>query len=408
MGADHIAFDGLAPWTKTMTDGNVSTIGTPITLTWSIVPDNTTTDVDQGNLSYSSQLISTLDDVYKVSYVDKLKPISERSWFSLFSNAFDRWGQVSGLSFEYLNYDDGARHGGWESGGQFKTNDGKLGVRADMRIAGARIDGPYNTLAYNYYPEYGGDMLIDLDDTDWEDDAYFENVIIHEMGHGFGLPHLLSESSNMLMEPYLDTSIHGPQFDDILMMQRLYGDRYEKGLGNETMANATDLGTLTGDTTYKYGSDARKSEIEFGDIDFLSIDDDSDVDVFKFTLDEMTKITFKLSAVGMTYDRSAQPKFDGDVVAEYEFDAKKLSDLALEIIDEEGDRVALLDRYGLGGIERLYNKRLAEGDYFLRVMGANDNAQFYELSLQTVFIPEPSTLVAMGGLMLLARRRRGA
>ena len=101
-------------------------------------------------------------------------PVDQRPWFNIFQRAYDRWSEVSGLTFVYEANDDGAPMGG--------TNRGVTGVRGDVRIGGRNIDGNFGVLAFNYFPNnsgnggFDGDMIIDTNDvfylefgqwTDW-------------------------------------------------------------------------------------------------------------------------------------------------------------------------------------------------------------------------------------------------
>ena len=53
------------------------------------------------------------------------------------------------------------------------------------------------------------------------------------------------DNAGFLIEPILSTSFDGPQLDDVLAIQRLYGDAYEKNGGNDTFSVATSLGPLS-------------------------------------------------------------------------------------------------------------------------------------------------------------------
>jgi protein subunit release factor B len=55
-------------------------------------------------------------------------PVSSRPWFPLVQRAYTNWASVSGLTFVYESFDDGAPQG--------STNRGIQGVRGDMRIGG--------------------------------------------------------------------------------------------------------------------------------------------------------------------------------------------------------------------------------------------------------------------------------
>ena len=132
-------------WSNTAS-GATGSQGSPIKLTWSIVPENTT--VSGGK----SKLISFLDTTFGAGPGGT--NLTQRPWYTLFSQSFDRWSQLSGVTFAYESHDDGTTH---------NMGSGLTGVRGDIRIAGANIDGAAGTLAQTSYPNFG-DMLIDTSD----------------------------------------------------------------------------------------------------------------------------------------------------------------------------------------------------------------------------------------------------
>lgn len=121
--------------------------------------------------------------------------------------AFQAWANVSALTFvEVTNIRD-----------------------ADIEVTFTREDPegvlgePGGTLAYNFFPRYGGDMFID-DTEPWtiNDKGDFDLVLtaIHEIGHGIGIDH--SEYKDAIMYPYAGFATEiGP--DDIEAVQLLYG-----------------------------------------------------------------------------------------------------------------------------------------------------------------------------------------
>jgi hypothetical protein len=132
-------------WSYTATDGYVSSQGTPITLTWSIVPDGTPIGSGYGEPAAPSNLRSYLNGIYG----------NINTWLPVFQQVFDRWSQLTGVTYVFEPNDDGST---------LVSLAGQLGVRADIRIGGHFIDGNFNVLAYNYYPN-NGDMIIDTGDS---------------------------------------------------------------------------------------------------------------------------------------------------------------------------------------------------------------------------------------------------
>ncbi|MFK7738453.1 MAG: matrixin family metalloprotease, partial [Pirellulaceae bacterium] len=256
--------------------------GDPAEITWSIVPDGTT---DTANNS-STNLVAFMDGIYGGGS----GPVEQRPWFNIFERAYDRWSEVSGITFVYEPFDDGAPMG--------QGNRGVEGVRGDVRIGGRPIDGNFGVLAFNYFPNGGGnagfdgDMIIDTNDA-WylqnADSATGENrglfnVLMHEAGHGVGLGHSIPLDSTKLMEPAVTFAFLGAQHDDILGTHQLYGDNAEP---NDTVAQAVDLGQL---------SNGRQT------ISGNSIDRPGDDDWYQFSAPSSGRISLTLEPIGFTYE----------------------------------------------------------------------------------------------------------
>ncbi len=177
-----------------------------------------------------------------------------------------------------------------------------------------------------------------------------------------------SSDANFLMEPYIDTSFDGPQFDDILGAQRLYGDQLEEGGGNDTVATATALGPIADGQTISLGVAANDTVVDRLDTDLISIDDNTDVDTFSFTVSQASELDLLLTPLGPTYSQGPQGG------TQTTFDSSALSDLSVRVLDSNG--VTVLDvanDNGLGGSESLSGVLLgAAGQYFVQVSGAND------------------------------------
>lgn len=129
------------------------------------------------------------------------------------ARAFKVWSDITPLNFIY-------------------KKDGK--VHIDIRFVvsehgdGDPFDGPGNTLAHAYFPQYGGDAHFD-DEEYWTYDSYsgtnLFQVAAHELGHSLGLGH--SSVRESLMAPFYQR--YKPNFvlhkDDVLGIQALYGQR---------------------------------------------------------------------------------------------------------------------------------------------------------------------------------------
>lgn len=392
-------------WSSTATDGGGLSLGDPTTITWGFVADGTAISAAfSGESNDPSSLISFLDT--NIGSGAGGSDLTNRPWFTLFDSIFDRWDELSGLRFNYEPNDDGAAIDG-------TTNPtGSLGVRADVRIGGHSIDGQSgsNTLAYNYFPNHG-DMVIDTDNVSFYSNANnnylgLRNVLAHEFGHGMGLPHFESDNSRGLMEPFVNLTFDGPQIDDIHQAQRRYGDQFEEDGGNDTIATASDLGLFDG-TTIQIGMDADQDtvvEIDPNQTDFITIDDDSDVDVWSITLDEQFEMTFVLDMLGPTFDRGPQ----GGIQDEYNM--ALLSDLDLQIRSSDGTLLSQSAMSGFNVTEEI-TLTLDAGTYFAQVTGRDNDAQFYSLTVSGFSaVPEPASwtiLAGLGVLCTLTRRRIG-
>src|SRR5262249_6483069 len=149
--------------------------------------------------------------------------LTKRPWFHLFSDSFNRWNQLGGINFVYEPNDSTLALG---------TGSGMLGVRGDVRIGGANIDGSNGTLAETQLPQVG-DILIDTADMSFfagstSNNLAFRNTLMHETGHAFGLEHVISDTNDFLMEPVINLNFDGPQLDEVRAIQYFYGDPNEK------------------------------------------------------------------------------------------------------------------------------------------------------------------------------------
>jgi hypothetical protein len=338
----------VTSWYRTATDGSGLSQGDPMTLTWSVVPDGTVIPDAIGEGQGTSNLRSFLNGHYG----------NQSAWIALFQQVFDRWGELSGITYVYEPHDDG---------GRLFSFAGQLGVRGDIRIGGKTIDGNYGVLAYNYYPD-NGDMVIDTSDAFYDNKASnsrgFRNTVAHEHGHGLGLAHVCPVNQTKLMEPILSWSFDGPQHDDILAANRSYGDRFED---DETPTSAATLGS--------FGSTFEAN---------LSVDANSDVDVYSFVVDAAGEADVTVSPTGLTYLEGPQNS-DGTCTAGSSYNTLTIQDLAVRVLDVDGStELAAADSTGVGGVEALDDVLLTSGagTYYVEVAGdSSDAAQLYSLSL---------------------------
>ncbi len=349
------AFQLTGRWTATATNGGGLAQGDPTVLTWSYMPDGVfIPSAAPGLPSGFSNLQVWLNGLYG----------SQATWHALFQQVFDRWSEVTGVTYVYEPNDDGA---------SFNGSPGVLGVRGDVRVGAMFVDGNSNILAYNYFPAFGGDMVIDSADNFFNDlsnnSLKFRNVVAHEHGHGLGLRHVCPVSETKLMEPFASTAFDGPQLDDILGAQRHYGDPFEH---NDTAATATSLGIIYPTNTV--------------DVDVVSIDDNSDANYYAFTVGagQMTSITLDPPMVS-SYRQGPQNSNGTCPSFPPFYNPNTIHDLGFDLIDTDGVTVlASVNANGLGMGESLVNAPLLSGygTYYVRVFGSAANSvQAYNLSV---------------------------
>ena len=347
---DGFTFSDGDRWTTTATNGGGLSQGDPTTLTWSIVPDGTSIFGYNGEPTSPSNLRAFLNSIYG----------NQSVWLPIFQGVFDRWSELNGVTYVYEPNDDGSA---WTS-----TNilSGQLGVRGDVRISGHFIDGNSNVLAYNFFPNFG-DMVIDTGDNTYFNTAnnslVLRNILAHEHGHGLGLSHVCPVNQTKLMEPFLATAFDGPQFDDILATNRGYGDSLES---NNTPGTASSLGSIA------FGN----SEA----VNTVSVDDNSDADVYSFSVSGSASLDVTLTPVGGTYLSGPQNP-NGSCSPGSSYNAGDNQNLSFEVLDTNGSTVLTsVNNSGAGGTETLSGFSLSgAGTYYVEVGGPNNEAQMYEL-----------------------------
>ena len=352
--------------------GPIGNMGDPLTLTWSIVPDGTPIPGEE-----DSDLISFFDTNFGAGPGGT--DLTQRPWFPHLSAAFERWDELGGITLQYEPNDDGLKHGSFS---------GLPGVRGDIRLAAASIDGVSNTLAYSYYPD-NADVVFDSDDAPFlsnpsADYRRLRNTLMHELGHGIGLEHVVSSDAAFLLEPSIHVGFDGPQLDDIRGIHWFYGDALEKsngGLGNDTPALATSLGAISGGGMVSIGADAGPDTVVARDeTDFVSIANHLDYDFFSFSIAEPSAVNVLLTPWGGTFSQGTQ---GGEQTA---FDANARSDLTLALLDATGiNLLTVAGDHPAGHTESITNFPLASaGEYILRVTGSTSIVQLYQLDISVV------------------------
>lgn len=375
----------LAPdtrWTSTATNASTGTYGQPITLTWSLVPDGAPISNGYDHLTSTSALISTFDGAFGAGPGGS--DLTKRPWFHLFSDSFNRWNQLGGINFVYEPKDTSLTLG--------SSTPGALGVRGDIRIGAANIDGASNTLAETLLPQVG-DILIDTADMSFftgstSNNLAFRDTLMHETGHAFGLEHVISTTNEFLMAPVIDLGIDGPQLDEIRAVQYFYGDPNEKshnGQGNNSAATATALGSIAVGSSFDVGSSAvgktsgANMIVQPTESDFVSIFGTTDSDYYSFNVSSAARLSAVLTPQGGTFNQGQQ---GGS--APTTFNAVNRNDLTLTLLGTDGStQLAIANTTAAGLAETLSGFSLpSAGQYYVHVTGGTADAiQLYDLKL---------------------------
>ncbi len=367
-------FNLASRWNTTALDGGGLGQGDFTTLTWSYVADGT--PIGNGGCGVpgengNSDFIAFFNGIYGPPAVPG--DFTTAPWHTVFVNMFASWSNASGILFVYEPNDDGTQV---VTGGP-----GIAGVRGDFRISGHTLDGNSGVLACNYFPQ-NGDMIIDTSDNFYINNPGVgtTNVLTHEIGHGLGIQHVCPVQQTKLMEPFVTTAFNGPQEDDILATNRHYGD--PDGINN-TSGTAVFLGANPLPTAY--------SRLQ------RSIDDNSEIDFFSFTVNGAAILSADLVPTGSTYLEGVQNS-NGSCSAGTPFNARTISDLMFEILSTDGTTIlATANTNGPGISENVSALSLpAAGTYFVRVsqQGASiNNVQMYNVSvdLTAAFANDPPT-----------------
>ncbi|MEQ8768962.1 MAG: matrixin family metalloprotease [Phycisphaerales bacterium] len=326
-------------WSNTALDGNTGPQGNPVTLTYSFLPDGAEIDTGQ-----ASDLFAWMNGLYG----------SFNVWQPIFQQALDEWTAVSGITYVYEPNDDGVPMNSGGSGGV-------SGVRGDVRIGAAFIDGNSGVLAYNYFPD-SGDMVLDSADSFYNQlggqSIRLRNVLSHEAGHGIGLSHVESSTDRFLMEPFIQTTFVGPQEDDQRGSGRGYGDYLEN---DDSFGTAIDLGSFnSGDTSTTLSR---------------SIDDNGDLDYFEFTTSGSLDVEITLTPLGTTYNQGPQGG------SQSSFNALTVSNLSFNVYDASTSLVTSVNATGAGSAENATVSLTGPGPHYVRIAGDADNIQRYDLEL---------------------------
>ena len=205
---------------------------------------------------------------------------------------------------------------------------------------------------------------------------------MHEIGHAFGLEHVISSSEALLMEPFIDTSFDGPQLDDIRGIQGMYGDALEKtfsGQGNDSACHAASLGALGIGGSKTIGAAARGNQVVGATRRTSSASPARPTPTSSHSRSPRPR----RSAPPSRRSAASSTKASKAAAHPSPFDANSRNNLALTIFGPNGTtQLAAADNTTAGQIESLAGLALnTPGQYYVRVTGAADNVQLYELAL---------------------------
>lgn len=342
-------FQPVTRWSFTASSGGGLQQGDPTIIRYSFVPDGTFIPSGVGEPSGSSNMFSVLNSQFG----------NPNTWQNVIHSAFDRWGELTGVTYVFEPNDDGATHG---------AVGGVVNVRGDVRIGMKFIDGGSNILAYNAYPN-NGDMVLDSGDASFfanpsANYRRFFNVLTHEHGHGLGIAHVCPINDTKLMEPLISTFYSGPQYDDILTGQRLYGDPLEP---NDSNAAPTVLGPVSDGIT---------------NVTNISIDGSSDIDQFTFSVASNKLATISVVPTGTPYLEGPQLQ-NGNCSSGTTLNPSALRNLNVFLFNGAGSTLlAFASTAGIGQTETISNYAVSAGTYSVRVTGSGlDQIQTYRLEI---------------------------
>jgi hypothetical protein len=373
--ATHAAnFSDSNRWTSTATNGTLPGIGSPMTLTWSIVPDGLalgTVFTDPAtNPTPVSRLIARFDELYNVPLANRVADLTARPWFAEMQTVFNIYGSKTGITYVYVS-DDGAANG----------SPGALGARGDVRIGGTDLAGPF---AYNGFPP-SGDMVINTTKTEFANPSTLRLIFGHEHAHGLGLGHVVVDGSNSLsVVAGAGGNSNGAQLDDLSVILRAYGDVREKSPGDATRANSRPLGALPASTLLTVGTLATNLPVLAAETDFPFSSHSTDVDFFKFSVTSAQRVIVKLTPQGPTY--SYLPEGGSTTT----INLSKQADLNLQLQNSAGTVLASADLAGTPPVEGILFDLPAAGDYHVRVGNTSNKGQFYRLDIGSAAAFEPA------------------
>lgn len=352
--------------------------GTPVTLTWSFVPDGLL--IDDGGLggAQNSVLFSRMDSLF-ASLGGRAR------WIGLFQNSFDRWQQVSGINYQRVT-DPGVD---WDDGSSWGTSGNDV-TRGDIRISMKNnLDGLSNVLAYNQFPS-DGDMVLDgADGGNWVSSSnnfrFLRDVVMHEHGHGLGFAHVCPSNGTKLMEPFINTGFDGPQQDDIRAVHDNYGDINEP---NNVFTSVVDVGAISSGGSLTIGNVPNQPSPTPAAIPAnsatVSIDRLGEDDWYKFQITQPRLVNFTLTPIGSNYADYDQNANGSCQTGGANMNSLAAADLRFYIYQANGTSLIRDQNLTAAGTAETMTGLLSgpAGDIVVRVAGgAVSSTQLYKLAI---------------------------
>ena len=348
-GDGGAAYFATTRWTLTGSSGQ----GAPATLRWSMPADGLSIPDDlSGGAASPNNLNAT--------FVTKFGSLEAGK--SLLRQVYARWSELSGVNYTEVTDDNAA----WGSSGST--------TRGDIRVVG-RTFGNTSVLAYNFFPNNGDMVIVTSNSNFWSaanNQRYFRNILAHEHGHGLGFDHVCPANNSKLMEPFITTSFDGPQNDDIRAAQRQYGDHYEP---NDNYNSGSAVINESGSTS----------------LPNLSIDDNADVDYFKFNANIGATITVRVTPQGPSSYLNGAQNANGSCSAGTSVLPLAVHDLVLSIYRGTSTTPLIAQNVSaIGAAESITNYPVAASDvYSIKVSSASttDDIQLYSMVTTIVATP---------------------
>ncbi|MGB6220302.1 hypothetical protein [Haloferula sp.] len=366
-------------WTSTASSGSGLTLGSPLTLTWSIIPDGVSLPsilTPPSNPNPESNLIARLDTLWNVPANERITDLTLRPWFAAIKSRFDIYASKTGLSYQYVT-DDGA-----PSGAPGKSSSP---TRGDIRIAGTALSG---ALGYNASPN-NGDMVLNTAGGTFASANTLRLIVGHEHAHGLGLDHVTVEgSASNSVVTASGGNLNGPQLDDLLALHRKYGDFFEKNGGNDTPASATPLGLVSSTRIAQAGTDIDDILVSANQTDIVSIDDNSDIDVFSFTIAAPIEVDISVSPRGVIYNYVPEGGTTRTL------NSPNRSNLSFIVRNPSGSTMANINDKPSGETESVTLQLNDVGLYTVAVTGGADSTQFYSVDIRSTSLDSDSDGIA--------------